>query len=723
MKPTKILCIVLALVLLTAPIFVIRPTHAALVPGAPVFYAISFSQTDWTVSTKDIPPPTVPGLFNVSIWLVNATVANAPAGISSVEVHVNITQLMAINCNPIGFDDRVGKTGGVLQGATGLLALSAGGYYDAANEAGGAIPFPYTGANEYVVVESSSGNFWNNDTGLVAIMMFNCTSQPPLGDPANFATVTWNGAGLVDGDSNDVDYDLKTAELTVEAAPPPSYVIPSTYPAIYFDQSIYDESSASLGDTFNVTVMIGNNHGSLGGVDPGWDVAGFDVAVTWNDSLVNIVGASQGGFLKQSGAETQGLSGGLFTDGFAITYSGGIGTVEGVFTKTTNPAPSQGIDSLVELEFSVIIANFTVPVTDIFGFVFNDTMGFYMPDLASWAHSDRVGPNEPWNGSITAVDLGPPTTPISAGSPSNGGYFYVGVNAVYKAPYHPLGPMIDLYDQYYIATPGGEYGGMGQGVHSDAFAPQDRVCLTAKVTYAGYRVVNKLVVFEIHNAQGNKVALLQGYTGQDGTVTVCFRIPQTDHPSGPEDPDLFGWWQAIATVSLDGVPVMDHMWFQVGWLVTVNSVTVNAADYIMGGHMSFTMTVTTISEMTFAMRAAHLWAAGIPLFSIDVFDAQSYPIGEIAWTYDVFATRLEIIDGPDATTGGHYSFGPGVDGVRYDVNNQVAYVGTDLVMPIPTWGRVGIATVYGLVLSSWPRWGGTPLGMPASNTFNIAAPP
>jgi hypothetical protein len=64
------------------------------------------------------------------------------------------------------------------------------------------------------------------------------------------------------------------------------------------------------------------------------------------------------------------------------------------------------------------------------------------------------------------------------------------------------------------------------------------VWLYAKVTYGGDRITNKLVTFEVHNALGEKVTILENYTDINGIATVHFRIPQTDLIPGGEDPAI-----------------------------------------------------------------------------------------------------------------------------------------------------------------------------------------
>jgi hypothetical protein len=283
-------------------------------------------------------------------------------------------------------------------------------------------------------------------------------------------------------------------------------------------------------------------------------------------------------------------------------------------------------------------------------------------------------------------------------------------NGDYKPPYLPQGPNIDLYT---LGPEGGSppdptfpwsepYDGSGANQHSDAFAPQQLVCLYAKVTYNGYPVGNKLVTFEVHDASGAKITILTAYTNWSdthvpgsGIAKVCFRLPMTNTFQNGSAPTILGWWWAIATVDLDAVIVNDTMYFQVGYLFTVlNVVPIGAPYHLPTGTMSFTVTVQTISEQP---RDA--------LISVDEYDVQSYPIGEqVYWLLGVNATRGTCpFTGNDTTT---------IPGIFINIVSA----------PYPSWARAGTATVIAYPLTDYPRYGGISWGPSASNTFGLIYP-
>jgi hypothetical protein len=409
--------------------------------------------------------------------------------------------------------------------------------------------------------------------------------------------------------------------------------------------------------------------GTMGGIftvavdvnaDAFWDVAGFDITFVYNSTMINLTSVALGGFLTQHGESTYGW--------ITNTTVGTLGEVWAVYTKLSDATPSGGVDSLIVMTFQAIYGTKTFPPPSC-------DLGLINTDLVSWPRPDR--PMAPWSSRITAIDLPyepyPPTLPWT---------HYV-INGTYTAPFLPVGPAVDVYTQY--PTP---YGGQGPNEHSDAFAPQMWVWLYAKVTYNGDRVTNKWVTFEVHNAAGAKIAVLSNYSDINGIATVGFRIPQTDLIPGGEDPSIFGWWWVVATAELDQKVVSDNVTFQVGWLVEVLSVTpLNQPYRKYIDSMQFKVTVSTISEQV------------IPgIVTVDAFDAEGYPIAEGYTPTSFNAIRVE---------GDPYGTIPGVYTFTY-------------TLPIPTWARVGQGTVTAVVLTDWPRNGGTAYCPTISAPFGIS---
>jgi hypothetical protein len=640
MKPIKALTLILALSMLIAPILVLKPAFAVTPVNFEVQPVAIAPLTDingsiWGLETPAVPNPTGQ-YFNVTIHLTGATVNN----VAGLEVHFNFSNILPY-ATPITFGDTLGMAGGVLNGP--ILETITGGLY---NDTGG------TSGNitQYLVAAAGTGAAWNGADGVVAWIKFKILGQPSLllSQPDFYKEMLIGFTDLSDNLANPIAHGVIQGTLHIDASPP---VYPP--PAHIFITPTSFTGPLPLGATFNYTVMIT--------ADSFWDIAGFDITVTWNSTLMNLVAYSEGGFLNQ------GLPG-TFT--FFNVFSDHI---QAISTKLANPIPSAGTDSLLQLEFNVtyVSASFPGPTAPV-------TLG--PTDLASWAHPERIF--GPWFGSAFAVDI-----PLAGPDP----WDHTIASATYTAPVTINGPNVDLYDQYPLP-----YGGQGQNQHSDSFAPQAEVCLYAKVTYGGDRVTNKLVSFEVDNALGQKLTILQNYSDINGIATVCFRIPQTDLIPGGMDPSIFGWWNITATVELDQVTVNDTMAFQVGWQAQVTGVSVIGSPYHKYTDlMNFTATVQTIHEQAF-------WA----LISVDSYDNQGYPIGENAFWVYINATRNTCpFTGPSTTTTG---------GI---------YVYPNLIQGIPTWARVGTATVIGYALTDFPRFGGTPYGPQSPTTsFGITYP-
>jgi hypothetical protein len=587
--------------------------------------------------------------FNVTIHLTGATVANVPAGVAGVEVHFNFSNILDY-ATPVGFNDMLGASGGVLNGP--ILETITGGLY---NATGGKSNSPYADAVSYDVAGAGTGGGWNGADGLVCTITFIMLKQPFI---LLFEVDYYDQLLIVKDDLSDTTASSIThgdiqGTLRIDASPP---VYPAR-PKIYITPSAF-VGSAPLGTLFNYTVMIQGEDGF--GLDGFWDVAGYDVTVNWNSTLISLVAYAEGGFLHQGGADTFGFYN-VFSD-----------HIQAVFVKLSDPVPSAGTDSLLQLQFAVNFVGTSYP-PETCPITLTNT------DLALWTHP--TWPIPPWPGQITAIDMPYDPRPVPPADP----WTHTTTGATYTAPYVSPGAAIDLYDQY--PDP---YGGQGPNQHSDSFAPQQLVCLYAKVTFGGDRVTNKLVVFEVHDALGDKVTLLQNYSDLNGIATVCFRIPMTDMTPGVWNPAIFGWWHVIATVEVDQVTVNDTLDFQVGWLVQVTNVATVGAPYLKYSDvMNFTATLQTIHEQP-------IWV----LVSVDSYDVMGYPISEIAFWVFVNATRAAcpFTGNMTTTTGGMYVY-------------------PNLIQNIPTWARVGTASVIGYALTDWPRNGGTPYGPQSPTTL------
>jgi len=647
MKNLKAAILILLLMLGAAPLAFIKPTlgnqaniHFTVKPIA-VPPLTDVDPSPYVLHTPQTPSP-VGQNFTVEIHLENATAENWASGVQGLEVKFYFGNILDYAV-PVAYQTMLGTTGGALNAP--ILTTKEGFY----NATGGEVKeYPYTGAVMYWVAGASTGAAWFGADGLVAKITFKIIKQPNgmLMEPTVSFALELTFTDLADPNAAPIPHDRINGQLTIEASP---YQYPPR-PQIFVEPA---SKKGTMNEIFTVNVKIRGEDGA--GVSDFWDIAGFDITFIYNSTLLSLVNVTEGHFLKQHGEQTW---------GWIDTST--PGKVWAVFTKLENPAPSSGIDTLLTLQLQVIYIHDSYPPPTC-------VLGLVNTDLASWAHPER--PIEPWGGRITAVDLPyDPTGTILWG--------HSVVNGTYTAPYIIPGPAIDVYTQY--PEP---YGGQGANEHSDAFAPQMMVWLYAKVTYGGDRITNKLVTFEVHNAQGEKVTILENYTDINGIATVHFRIPQTDLIPGGEDPAIFGWWTVIATVDVAEKTVNDTLTFQVGWLIKVVSVEPLNAPYLKyQDKMQFKVTIQTISEQT---RHA--------IITVDTFDAENFPIGEAIWEGDFNATR--IAGDPHGTTGGIYT--------------------NTLTISIPTWAYVGTATVRAVALTDFPRNGGTAYCPTASANFGI----
>jgi len=647
MKTIKGLTLNVALLLIIVPLLVTKPTFAQPESAFTVQPVAIVPLTNLNASINGLEVPGTPNPvgdnFTVEIHLLTAT------GVSGVEVHFLFGNILAY-CMPVGFTDFLGTTGGVLTGPVSklLYGVSAG-FYDAAGN--GPLDEPYTGAVYYKVAAASTAAAMNVTDGLIAKVTFTITAQPALDVGDQFLPLVLDFTDIVATSTKGADVRGMLTLHSVKVAPP-------ARANIFVQPASVDEIAAKLNDTFNVNVAIAAN--------VFWDVAGYDIQFKYDQTLISLVSIANGTFLGSN------------VYGFQDTSVPGV--VHAVSTKLSDPTPSSGTGTLFVMQFKIIKVSTSFPA-------FTSVLGLTNTDLASWAHPERS--SGPWFNNITAVDLpfdnrasvlDTPPGPALAWS-------HTTTNGTYTSPLQALvaGASVDLYDQY--PAP---YGGQGPNAHSDAFSPQDRMTLYAAVTFGGDKVVNKLVVFEVDDAQGAKLTLLQNYTDSNGIATVMFRIPMEDLVN---EPAVVGWWLVTASVDVDNNVINDTMAFQVGWKAQVTSVTANNAPYLKYSDiMNFNATVQTISERPINA-----------LVSIDVYDTSSYPIGETTQFVNISATRNNV-NGPGGTTAGVYSY--------------------TVTMSIPDWARVGTATVVGYALTALPKNGGVPLGPQSRPTlFTIKAKP
>jgi len=187
---------------------------------------------------------------------------------------------------------------------------------------------------------------------------------------------------------------------------------------------------------------------------------------------------------------------------------------------------------------------------------------------------------------------------------------------------------------------------------SDAYGPQEQVCVFAKVTYNGGPVEYKPVEFVVYDpVSGLEIASYTAFTNASGIATVCFRIPW----QGKDAESHFGDMIITGTVDIAEVQISDTVMFHYGYILKIDTVTVGGPY-----HRLDTMSVdVTISSIAMGSHSAFL--------QITANDELNVPIGQYLATITVPAA---------------------------------GYNGIGLTIPIPSWAYIGTGTVYADLLTS-----------------------
>ena len=250
------------------------------------------------------------------------------------------------------------------------------------------------------------------------------------------------------------------------------------------------------------------------------------------------------------------------------------------------------------------------------------------------------------------------------------------------------GLAIDLYTQY--PAP---YGGQGPRVPSDMFAPQQEVNFSAVVTYNQYPVAQKLVGFHVHHqgATINYNIYGEAATDGDGVARMTLRLPW---PADDPVNEVFGAWNAIATVEVAEMVANDTLGFWVWWKVEVVSVEPMHTEYVqrkMGGDpLDFSLELRAFSMQSLPVTLA-----------VSVYDELGFFTG---------SDFLQFTAGWEAYQYYNYLTGETPSAKSYPVN---------ITIPLSTYAVVGAGTVFGNVYDKFPWVGGTAYAPEAQNTISF----
>lgn len=213
--------------------------------------------------------------------------------------------------------------------------------------------------------------------------------------------------------------------------------------------------AAAIGQVFTVDVKI--NASAF------WDVAGYDVTVGYNSSILTLLNATEGGFLQQGGATTF---------GYNVTTSNSI---EMVCTKTSNPVASSGVDTLFTLQFNVTCQFSHQPISC--NLELKDT------DIILWSHPERNYP--PYDvGSLTvapylAYDARPVPPALPYTHYTIDGTFSVNLGDINNDGVVNLQDLVAFAQAYGLKPPNPNY-----NERADLAPPFDQIGLTDLVTFA-----------------------------------------------------------------------------------------------------------------------------------------------------------------------------------------------------------------------------------------------
>lgn len=413
-------------------------------------------------------------------------------------------------------------------------------------------------------------------SGIAFNMTFEVIKQPydyetggPGVDPID-TLLNFRETDLADSGGRPIPHTVEPATVRIWE----KRFVPPTYPVIKVMPAKVE--NLPICTNFNIAIWIL-------GLDPFYDLAAFDIKLTFNSSLIEALAITEGPYLKSYANETYEILKVIDNPGGFVRYA------LTQIPPRTPPPPSNGI--LFNITFHVIYESTTYPPPQC-----NLTIDC-SSELALWPHPEIPAP--PYEGKDYSVPL-----PFTKD------------HGLYIARFKPLGRAVDLY----VCDFPEPFKGTGPNVPCEGYKPQKMVNLKANVTYNLWPVQFKLVTFEIHDPLGRLVAVRTAFSDENGVARVSYRLPW---PCA-EWPDMFGVWTVIATVDIYCEIVNDTLQFKVWWPLELLSVEPLEDSYAVGEHMAFKVT----------MRTCFVWTYNATIVLV-VYDEVGQPIGHkiVTMTY------------------------------------------------------------------------------------------
>ncbi|MCD6445471.1 hypothetical protein J7L49_01615 [Candidatus Bathyarchaeota archaeon] len=407
-----------------------------------------------------------------------------------------------------------------------------------------------------------SGTYW------LVNLTFVIVAEPEYGEVLNTTLHLEKAPGftaycLLDGEGNEIQHYYVDGNYYYHWAPPkvnPHLEVeytgePGVHAKTFAGKNIYKYPFS-----FSVDINIYN-------VDPGWRMAGVELLLTYNTTLLDVLSVQNGSFFEPFTPTTW----------FFYQIFEDEGKIRIVYTILDIPhmTPPYGNGKIATI-------------------VFNATYQERFPASVSSPLNITIDTE---NGmSSYFVNFKADEIPYD---PEVDGY--------YELAGYVVGRVIDVYTQY--PAP---YGGQGPMQPSDMFWPQEQVELYANVTYNDWPVQQKDVAFSIYNPQGELVSILTARTNEYGVAHTSFRIPwPCDDPES-----LFGVWNVTATVDIAEVTVNDTLWFHFDYLIHWMKVTTDKTDYNHGENINVTITFGSYAMQTYNV-----------LIAVTIQDELNVPIG------------------------------------------------------------------------------------------------
>jgi hypothetical protein len=221
--------------------------------------------------------------------------------------------------------------------------------------------------------------------------------------------------------------------------------------------------------------------------------------------------------------------------------------------------------------------------------------------------------------------------------------------------------------------------GLGVNQSADAYTFDENVTMYSIVVYNNQPMAGYLVSFTVYEPNGQIFLFRSVQTNGSGIANMTFRIPT----EGVGVNSLAGKWECFQKVYMCQEPYTDTLWWDVGYIVQVTSVTVPPVTLVKGtGTITVTINYQNIAE-----------AARNVIFSITVYDNNTEPIGSI----------LEQL----SVAGGTFCC-PATSSQTW-------------TLTVPTWAKPGSCSVYVDLYNKLPTEGGSPWGSEVSQTFMMTA--